>query len=428
MQPYMTYSETILDSGSFGGAWAIGDVNGDGYQDWFVRAAYHNSFGYFEAQIFYGGPNADLIPDALWHFRWQSDGEQFHRVGDFNGDGFDDLYKWREEGDVGFACFGSVAFDTIPDWSRTSPPEAPYQSYPEGHGDINGDGFGDIIATDFWPDAHMYVFWGSQTPDTIPQLSIPVFQYGDASAVRDLNGDQRDEVLVWRFDEVTLHLGRDSLLAEPDVGLAFPCPYPSGNTVPVGDVNGDGYNDLILFARDCFIADWDYLALYLGNYEVSPQPVWTWTNRTQPLYLVSFASAAGLGDINGDGVDDFAIGATNVDNDGTRGKVVILSGDTSYHVAADQPRPELPEGLSVAVYPNPFNVNAAIELTVPPGVKKVDLNLFNVVGQRVQAQSVDINSPRVRLTYSANDLSTGLYLLQVQAGTYCRTVKLLVLK
>ena len=78
------------------------------------------------------GPQADLVPDALWHFHWAIKDEQFFPIGDFNGDGFDDLYKWRREGDIGLACFGSAAFDTLPDWSRTSAPEVPTRPTPTG--------------------------------------------------------------------------------------------------------------------------------------------------------------------------------------------------------------------------------------------------------------------------------------------------------
>ena len=67
---------------------------------------------------------------------------------------------------------------------------------PRGHGDLNGDGFGDWVAITFDMAPHLSVYWGRATPDTVPAESLPASQASMADIVPDVNGDGRDDLVL----------------------------------------------------------------------------------------------------------------------------------------------------------------------------------------------------------------------------------------
>ena len=421
-EPYMTYRESTLDSGVFGGTWAIGDINGDGYQDWYTRVGYYSPWGWFEAQIFYGGPDADLIPDVLWHFHWQTDDEQFHWIGDFNGDGFEDLYKWRRVNEAGYACFGSTTFDTIPDWTRHAPLDAVYQTYPEGYGDVNNDGFSDFVSHSYEPTSRLFVFWGSAQPDTLPGLTVIGFENEEIRVVNDLNLDGQDDIVAISPFQIAVHWGGSNLSPSPNAILGFPCDFPT-MVAAVGSVNGDAFGDFIAVDTNCGV-----LSLYLGNYQIGPQPAWTLYDRGGPPYLVGIGVAARLGDINGDGINDFGIGASNSDNDGTRGRCVILSGDTTVHVAADEPGSTFADKFGFQVHPNPFNSSTRISFSLPRPAHAA-LNIVAITGREVRVLfDHEMPAGEQQVNFDAHDLPSGIYFARLRAGELSRTQKMVLLR
>ena len=101
------------------------------------------------------------------------------------------------------------------------------------------------------------------------------------------------------------------------------------------------------------------------------------------MYLRGIYTAAGLGDVNGDGLGDFAIGVWNDTFGPWRGRCVIISGDT-LRVSAHPSRPELPKDIKVQIYPNPFNSETVIRLTLPWSQRLNDLVIYNGLGQMVR--------------------------------------------
>ncbi|HEX6791604.1 MAG TPA: integrin alpha, partial [Candidatus Krumholzibacteria bacterium] len=78
---------------------------------------------------------------------------------------------------------------------------------------------------------------------------------------------------------------------------------------PVGDVNGDGYDDVLLGAPmwDGASSDCGQARLFLsGARGVSSRPVWTVDGGGANSHLAT--TVAGAGDVNGDGYDDVLIG------------------------------------------------------------------------------------------------------------------------
>lgn len=418
-EPYMRFTADPATEFRFYDVNAAGDVNGDGYIDWWIlRVTADEST--FTFQVYYGGPTADTIPDVIIQ-----PGLSFWRAaGDFNGDGFDDLYaNYQESPGHGVAYYGGNPMDTVPDLTIWSRPDHLYEAYAWSFGDVNGDGYSDFVSES--PNEQVtYIFLGDVLPNTLPAYTWENCYAWPCIIANDLNGDGYEDLVL---HGLRVHLGGDSLLQTPDFDLNFFSNCSPLWKFSLGDINRDGYGDMGVIDDGCNNL-WGTMCIYLGHPWLNPDPALTIQGRGGELNLIGIRTAAGLGDVNGDDIDDWAIGAFNTNWDGRRGRVVVLSGDTTLRVSVDEPRPEIPQHLDVTIYPNPFNSEATILLNVPLYSVEVNLTVYNLLGQEVRQATLRNVIGTTRYHFDATGLSSGLYLLRVQAGTLTATQKLMILR
>ncbi|MEK7283778.1 MAG: integrin alpha, partial [Acidobacteriota bacterium] len=226
-----------------------------------------------------------------------------------------------------------------------------------GAGDVNGDGYDDLIVGaprfdgGFFDEGRAFVFLGSPTgPSPLPAWAVDGGQTGArfGSAVAsagDVNGDGYADVIVGAplHDFIQVDEGRAYVFLGSAGGL---------NTVPVwtaeadqnlakfgaavasaGDVNGDGYDDVIVGAPDfdsAFNTDEGGAFLYLGSAAgPSASPAWV---EGSGLFSSAFGfSVASAGDVNRDGYDDVIVGAPLFDNAGfsDQGRVFAYPGSAA---------------------------------------------------------------------------------------------------
>ena len=317
--------------------------------------------------------------------------------------------------------------DILPDWTRNIS-----LGYVSGGGDVNHDGFSDFISC-CNGSGYVDVYLGGEEPDTIPAYHW-LNSTSTPAIIRDMNNDDFDDLCVARSGWGEVLWGGDAIDSIEDARLDFPCsggPEPGGpdQIISAGDFNHDGYNDIVMLNNYCPDSWYGTLTLHLGSPWIYSNPTFVIYGWTEPLNLIHIKRAVGLGDVNGDGWDDFSVGANGTpEHDAYRGKAAVLRGDTSLHVAADEPFVPLPAKLEVSVYPNPFNNAALIELSLPAYTIAVDLTIFNLLGQEIFREEILPTSSKFVYHYDAGDLSTGLYLLRVNSGNLQTTTKLMVLK
>ncbi len=268
-----------------------GDVNGDGFDDVIVGAPqFHDGESWEGAAFVYLGSPAGPALNPSWTAESDQTGANFGTsvsgAGDLNGDGFDDVIVGAPHYDHGqsdegraFLYFGSAAgLSLAPDWREESDQaNAFYGTSLSGAGDVNRDGFDDFL------------------------VGAPQFTHGESfegSAflyLGSVNGPAHDPAWTAESDH-----------AFSDFGFSV-----SG----AGDVNGDGFADVVVGAP------WfnngqpgeGAAFLYLGSAGVpSLVPAWTAEGEQDNAH---FGVVSGAGDVNGDGAEDVIVGASQFDND-----------------------------------------------------------------------------------------------------------------
>jgi hypothetical protein len=328
-----------------------GDVNGDGYSDVIVGATRyfinpHEGFAF----VYHGSPTginptpATLLPGnqsgALMGFSVNS-------AGDVNADGYSDVVVgavWYSNGQIqeGNVCVyhGSPAgLSTVPAISiENNIAGSNLGSSVASAGDINGDGYSDIVVgADYYSNGQVnegavYVYHGSATGiNPTATLSVESNQAGaflgrSVSSAGDVNGDGYADVLMgaWGYDNGQNNEGIFYLYHGSASGIVTPAAATvEGNMISAnlgisvasaGDINGDGFSDVMVSAGSYTNGQGFEGAgfVYIGSATgLNTSPIAILENNQANAVSYSSASA---GDVNGDGYSDVIVGSHGYDN------------------------------------------------------------------------------------------------------------------
>jgi len=350
--------------------WAVstaGDVNGDGYGDFIVGAPRYSNGETEEgaAFLYLGGPAGPAASPA-----WTGESDQPYSwfgyssaaAGDVNGDGYGDVVvgaprydivtgtvALTDTGQVFLYYGGPAGIVTSTVWTtHTAQDHARFGAAVSAAGDVNGDGFGDVIVTANGYDAEemnegaAFVYHGGPAGLTAAAAWIvhPTDQayanFGrSASAAGDVNRDGYNDVVVgasW-YDSGATDEDRDrgaayvyhggsaglgSLPAWTVVGDRREAEFGIAVST-AGDVNGDGYSDVIVGAykyTEDYEHPWREGAAFVyhgGAGGLGAAPVWSARGGEESSKFGSSLSTAG--DMNGDGYADVIVGAYNYEDD-----------------------------------------------------------------------------------------------------------------
>lgn len=252
----------------FGGTLsAAGDVDGDGFDD-IIVGELGGPYAYL-----YRGDSSERIADPIslsLDVNASSVVAAVASAGDVNGDGFFDvMVSFQPRDSLGHQAVGlyfggtGLGFDAVPDIELAAPMEdSNFGSAIAGAGDVDGDGFGDVIVGSHGL-SRSYIYIGG--PDGLkpaPYLTLAGkartnFGLAVASA-GDMNGDGFGDVAVGTSDysndpgTVYIYMGGSGKMLNGSADVAFHRPANGDGFGPVlgssGDVNGDGFSDLTIAA------------------------------------------------------------------------------------------------------------------------------------------------------------------------------------
>lgn len=362
-------AEGQQDNALFGASVATaGDVNSDGYADVVVGSRGYTNGEAQEGRIFvYYGSATGLPTTADWTAESnQANAFLGHAVGtagDVNGDGYSDMLAGAYNYDNGqtnegqtYLYHGSASgLSPTPNWTAESNQANALFGYAVGTaGDVNGDGFADVIVGAYTYDngqideGRAYVFQGSAGGlNTTPNWTAESDQAGAAfgrsvSTAGDVNGDGYSDVLVGvtLYDNSQIDEGRAVLYYGSAAGLNATVSWSVesnqntanlGQVAPGGDVNGDGYADILIGAGDydqagLAQADAGRVYIYYGRVTGPASTPDKTIEGTQGNANFGFAVNP-AGDVNGDGYSDILIGAYNYRNgEGGEGRAYVYYG------------------------------------------------------------------------------------------------------
>ncbi|MFI9048449.1 FG-GAP repeat protein [Streptomyces sp. NPDC053427] len=350
-----------------------GDFNGDGYRDIAVAApvaTVDGKKGAGAVTVLYGSPhgvdasrrttlsqNSPGVPGAA------EAGDLFGAalaVGDFDSDGFADLAVSAPNEDVSgdvdggtvqilWGAAGGLSGKGSATLTDPAPSKHDLLGAALAAGDFDRDGTTDLAVGAASSTLHVFKkgFSRSGTPGARTAIGLPLYQDATNGIVQLTSGEVTDQgyadLVVSAYDKKAPHASVNYYLPGTESGLsgARAKRLPGGYITAIGDVNGDGFGDLVtgMHFDDRVPGATKGGKVNVIHGSASGPRVDLVDTITQESGAVPGGSEKGdkfgyevsLGDINGDGLQDLAIGVASETIDGVAeaGAVTVLRGSPS---------------------------------------------------------------------------------------------------
>ncbi|UCE06699.1 MAG: FG-GAP repeat protein [bacterium] len=417
----------------FGKGIVVGHFNTDEYADFYVAASRGSIWGktpYYRPGSYYDGPDAETYHGIIYLYLGGAElssehdsypiigqsssgqaGDRAMDIGDVNNDGWDDLLlgehgasynhdnKMEECGKVTL-YLGGKFLDHSPDIvipkQDTSATYEFFGNSLANAGDVNGDGYDDLVVG-LNP-------WGGQTMGKVYLFYGPL---------RKLDAD----LIIYTPEEVDV----DNKLN-----------WGSYNGVAgLGDINGDGYGDFLVNGYMENTED-GKAYIFLGDPNFGVNNYFTIDGEAGSFSHFGAAGLA-LGDITGDGINDFAISAPNYGQTGS-GKIYLYEGSADITVGIKKQAANVPSSYSLKQnYPNPFNPETVIEYNLDkPG--QVVLKIYNNLGQEIKTLVNEKEATGFhKINWDGTDsngqkVGSGIYFYKIEAEGHQFSKKMVMIK
>ena len=323
-----------------------GDVNGDGFADLIVGAAQDDNNGADagSARVLSG-----LNGSVLYTFNGDSPfdffGVSVSGAGDVDGDGYADLIVGARGDDnngersgsarVFSGLDGSILYTFDGDSAADT-----FGASVSGAGDVNGDGFADLIVGAAQDDNNGFSSGSARVFSGLDGSILFTFDGDSAidlfgisvSGAGDVDGDGFADIIVGarRDDNNGDSSGSARVFSGADGSVLYtfngdsPFDFFGGSVSGAGDVDGDGFADLIVGAHldDNNGTDSGSARVFSG-FDGSVLYTFDGDSGGDRFGL----SVSGAGDVDGDSFADLIVGAVFDDNNGTdSGSARVISG------------------------------------------------------------------------------------------------------
>ncbi|MBK6772321.1 MAG: FG-GAP repeat protein [Ignavibacteria bacterium] len=252
-----------------------GDVNGDGYDDVISGAcAYDNLRG--RSYIYFGGPAMNNVADVI--FTGETIQEDFGNsvscAGDVNNDGFDDVIVgaqfFNNYYGRAYIYFGAPVMNNVADVVMTGETNSTLGKCVSDCGDVNGDGYDDVIIGPNISGGRVWIYYGGAVMNNTADIVITgqsAFGWS-VSGAGDVNSDGYSDVLIGTYGyasatgKADIYFGGNSMDTIPDITMKgeYINSFFGASVSGAGDLNNDGYTDMIIGS-----ANLDKAYIYLSS-------------------------------------------------------------------------------------------------------------------------------------------------------------------
>ena len=252
-------------------------------------------------------PNSSPRPQPVWQDFFAVDRRETPYTGDFDGDGKTDVITFTRENPV---AVGDV-YVALSEGTRFGPSRKWHDWFAVSHdetvviGDYDGDGRDDVATWLGRSTGQVYVARSVGTgfaPESVWLSSIGGDD-GDILLAGDANGDGKADLILFArlAGEVYVSLSTGSGFAAPERWHSF-FAVSLHERPRVADLDGDGKTDIVTFASDSPTAFGDvYVALSDGSRFGDGHNSTKWHD----WFAIRPEEEIRVGDLNGDGKDDF---------------------------------------------------------------------------------------------------------------------------
>ncbi|HLP18336.1 MAG TPA: T9SS type A sorting domain-containing protein [Bacteroidota bacterium] len=361
-------------------------------------------------------------------------------VGDVNADGYDDLLVGAYGGNYAKLYFGGSVFDTIPDMVfRCDQPHSWYGYALAGGKDINGDEYPDFVigAPYYWNGGRPFgisetgkvsVFFGGPGLDTIPDVELNCdgwyYWFGTSVSLGDVNSDGYSDIIIGADNDdidargrVFIYFGGRKINTTPDVILeGQPFDNLGTSVAYAGDVNKDGCGDLLIGAPQFHLTGPRFQGgkafLVYGGKDISLVNSTIFVGDSIPPGQLGRV-VAGMGDINNDGFNDIGIM-------GLRRQKIFLGSESTDTTASSSLYPI--KGFSFIGGLGDFNkdgfddyVSVSDSVRIYTGASSISKLPAHVLpwGYPVCCLGNKINDKKIEIAYGVNTYSIGFGIVYV---------------
>ena len=275
--------------------------------------------------------------------------------------------------------------DTIPDLEFH-----PYVKCGAGIGDVNDDGFCDVALYQRFPavdSTYTVVYFGGTEMDTVYDVALSGYYY-------------------------------------PRIGSLYGISH--------ADINGDGIEDIVCDG------DASSITVYLGSPSFNGTADWWYSEFWMVLDGIT---VNGVGDVNGDGCDEFVLGFPYYDNMSWMnvGKAYLFAGNPDLIDLGASVEPgeltHIPGWYKLDQnFPNPFNASTTIHFELGK-LSTVNMTIFDLAGNKIREliKSQEMRPGGYNVSWSGRNqfnqpISSGIYILELQVDQFKETRKMVLIR
>ncbi len=261
----------------------IGDFDGDGFSDVGLHYVFMEAPDIKKFTIMWGG---ELVEQVVLEYAYNNAISSISGIGDLDGDGYRDFALGFTDPDpvTGYHMIriyhGNPERD-LSNYDVLIQTQEPITKDSRPIGDVNGDGYYDFMG--YYSNAGMHAWLGGLSIDyDTPSFNFSPGWSGDVASkclkYGDLNGDGFDDVVGTNYNErkFSIWMGSEQMNGTSDL-IKFRNYDNFGYSIATGDFNADGFCDVAISAPNPELPNTPnfpgYLWVYAGNSELQDTTV-----------------------------------------------------------------------------------------------------------------------------------------------------------